>query len=293
LGSGGGLHGLAMASPMVGRDLRVYPPADTSSLKPLLQALRQHCPNLLFDSEAPPLDLRKPGLHLALGPQGLRRALAQPAQVPIVSALTSSAVYRRMLGGNPHESGLITAIHAEASPLAQMQVVSALFERKVTVGVLLSDGSAHMERPLRQAAQAQGLDIQILNVAANQDPARALNGLANIQVLMAVPDGALYTPDNLRGVLESTYRRGMPVIGFSQATVAAGTLACAHADLDDATTDLMELLDNLPANPTSLPEARHPRYWRVAINDSVARSLGLVVSERLRTLGSRPGGRSA
>jgi ABC-type uncharacterized transport system substrate-binding protein len=173
-----------------------------------------------------------------------------------------------------------------------MQLIAALFERRVTVGVLLTEASAHLEKPLRQAAQNAGLDIQLSQATGGQDAVRAINTLNAAQVLLAVPDGRLYTPDTLRAVLESTYRRGLPVIGFSTATVTAGTLACAHADLDDIAADLIELIDSLPASGTPLPEARYPRYWRVAINDNVARSLGLTVSDKVRSLGVRPGGRA-
>jgi hypothetical protein len=55
--------------------------------------------------------------------------------------------------------------------------------------------------------------------------------------------------------------------------------------------DLLDLLDGLPSSGSPLPEARYPKYWRVTINDNVARSLGLAVSDKVRALGARPAGR--
>jgi len=252
------------------KELRVLTGPDTTPWRPLLQALRQRLPNMVVDSEVSALEPHRGGSPwLALGPQALRRALNDDVRAPVISALTSR----------------------QASPAAQMQLIAALFERRVTVGILLSEASAYLERPLRQAAQAAGLDAQLLLTSAGQDPVRAINNLTSVNVLLAVPDGTLYTPDALRAVLESTYRRGLPVIGFSAATVAAGTLACAHADLDDMAADLLDLLDGLPSSGSPLPEARYPKYWRVAINDNVARSLGLAVSDKVRALGARPTGR--
>jgi putative ABC transport system substrate-binding protein len=274
------------------RELKVITAPDPAAQRPLLQALRQRYPGMQADADPAILDVRRHALCLALGPQALRRALEADAHPPLMAALTSSQAYRRQLAAANRDAAGVTALFAEASPSAQMQLIAALFERRVVVGALLSDGSAHLEKPLRQAAQVAGLDIQLSQATSGQDAVRAINALNAAQVLLAVPDGTLYTPDTLRAVLESTYRKGLPVIGFSAATVTAGTLACAHADLDDVAADLIDMIDGWPAGSAPLPEARYPRYWRVAINDNVARSLGLTVSDKVRNLGLRPPGRS-
>jgi putative ABC transport system substrate-binding protein len=158
--------------------------------------------------------------------------------------------------------------------------------------VLLSDASAYIEKPLRQAAAQYGIDLVIEHVAASTDAVRSLTRLRGAQALLAVPDATLYGPDALRAILESTYRRGMPVIGFSAATVAAGTLATAYPSIDDVAADLFDLLDSLPGSGNGgLPEPRHPRYWRVSVNDSVARSLGVAVSEKVLNLGNSSAGK--
>ncbi len=272
------------------RDLRVFLPPDQAPYRSLILALRTYAPNLQIEGDGTPEPAR-PHVQLAVGPQGLRKALSSDARAPLLCALTSSQTYRKMLAGSPRESGSHTAIFAEASPVAQMQLIAALFERRVTVGVLLSDASLYLERSLRQAAQNAGLDLLVLALTDKQDPARALHQLSAAQVLLAVPDGQIYTADNLRAVLESTYRRGIPVVGFSPATVQAGTLATAYADPDDMGADIIDMLDSITTGSANLPEARYPRYWRVAVNESVARSLGLIVSDKVRNMGPRPAGR--
>jgi ABC-type uncharacterized transport system substrate-binding protein len=267
--------------------------ADAPQHRALVQALRARHPTLQAETDAANIDWRKSQAPvITLGPQALRKALDADSHAPLVAALTSSQLYRRLTGADPRDRNAC-GIFAEASPLAQMQLISALFERHVTVGVLLSEASGHLDKLLRQAASQTGHDIQIAYAAAGQEAVRSINALPAAQVLLAVPDNALYTPDTLRSVLESTYRRGLPVIGFSAAMVNAGTLAAAHADIEDIVTDLLDLLDTLPPAGSPPPEARYPRYWRVAINDNVARSFGLLVSDKARALGNRPGGRSA
>lgn len=287
-----GLGALPRLARSATKELRVITAADPNAQRQVLQALRSRYPALSTEVDPAAWDARKnTGPVIALGPAALRRALSADLHGPLISALTSSQAYRRLLASAPRESAT-TAIYADASPSAQLQLIAALFERKVMVGVLLSDATAYLEKSLRQAAQQFGLELLIIKADPSQDPTRALNALSGAQVLLAVPDSTLYTPDTLRAILESTYRRGMPVVGFSAATVAAGTLASAYPDVDDVVADLADLIDGLASGNEALPEPRFPRYWRVTINENVARSMGIAITDKVRTLGVHPPGRS-
>jgi putative tryptophan/tyrosine transport system substrate-binding protein len=72
--------------------------------------------------------------------------------------------------------------------------------------------------------------------------------------------------------------------------VTAGTLAAAYAAIDDVLTSLDGLLAELEAG--RLPEPTYPRFWRVAVNETVARSLNIVVSDDVRHLGNKPPART-
>jgi hypothetical protein len=280
-----------------GRELRVLMGADSATTRQILQLLKGRYPALVADADLHALDARKgSALYVALGPQAMRRVWVSDLKSPAVAGLTSSQLYRQLLAseGPGMPEHMASAVFADAPALAPLQLIAAIFERRVTVGVLLSEASAYMERPLRQAAAQTGLDLAVAQVETGSDPVRSLTRLGNIQVLLAVPDGALYTPDALRAVLESSYRRSLPVVGFSAATVAAGTLATAYCAADDVAADLIELIDAWTAQGGgNLPEPRYARYWRVAVNDTVARSMGLPLSDKVRNLGNAPGGRPA
>lgn len=167
-----------------------------------------------------------------------------------------------------------------------MRLIAALYKRPVVVGVLVSDQSVHMEAPLREAASAQGLRLGAARVAPDVGLTRSLNRLGPVDVLLIFPDSDLYTQSSLRELLESTYRRRLPVVGFSAPLVAAGTLASAYTDLNDTLVQLDGVLDELAAR--RLPSPRYPTYWRAAFNESVARSLDIVIDDAARSLGARP-----
>jgi putative tryptophan/tyrosine transport system substrate-binding protein len=217
----------------------------------------------------------------------LQAALEAEIGGPLVSAFVSSEAYQRLVGAaTPRRTRPVTAIYAEASPAAQMQLIRALYRRRVTVGVLLSPATAHLRPVIEHAAKAADLPVAFELVEGGANPVRALNNLSSATVLLAVPDPDLYNAQVARAILESAYRRRQGMIGFSRAMVTAGTLGAAYASIDDMLAQLEGTLAALLSGQSVAPQ--YPQYWRVAINDSVARSLDVVVDDRTRALGNFP-----
>jgi putative ABC transport system substrate-binding protein len=72
--------------------------------------------------------------------------------------------------------------------------------------------------------------------------------------------------------------------------VRAGVLASAYSDVSDIVAHLAELIDEF-GDSGLLPAPQFPKYFRVQINDSVARSLNVVVDEPARAFSKKPGAR--
>jgi ABC-type uncharacterized transport system substrate-binding protein len=139
---------------------------------------------------------------------------------------------------------------------------------------------------LREAASAADLSLHAELYEPQLGITRNLLRIADAAAVLAFPDAGIYSTQNLRELLEATYRRRQPVIGFSSALVAAGTLASAVSDADDLAAQVAGLAMEFAER--RLPPARYPRYWRVAINESVARSLNVLVDPSVLRLGDRP-----
>lgn len=232
---------------------------------------------------------RGPGVvYVAIGPVALASAARVETVQPLLSMFVSGQSFTRLMGGDDQRlrTRLVTAIYAEAGPPAQMRLIKAIYRRRVTVGVLLSPVTMHLSDALHIAARTVGLDIQIRIVLARQNALHALADMADINVLLSVPDREIYSPDSFRAILESTYRRGQAVIGFSADMVAAGALAAAYSEIEDMVAQMGDVTDALAAGRFVLPQ--HPAFWRVALNDSVARSLNLVIEPGIRSLGALP-----
>lgn len=270
------------------RDLRprVVVGDDSVRTSEIMAALRRRYPALSIVGD--PGELARPGQTIvAVGPAGLAQALKAPAGGgPLVSLFVSATDYDAARGSSPTRP--ITAIYAEASPEAQLQLAAALVGRRAKAAALVSEAAQSRVTALRAASERAGIALDVLVVSDGDDPIRVLARADPFAALIALPDRSIYNPTTLRVLLESTYRRGTALVGFTASMVQAGAAGAPFANLDDTLTHLDELL--LAIGSGRIPDPQYPRYWRVVLNDSVVRSLGLNADERVRSLGSRPAG---
>lgn len=270
-------------------EVRAIVADDSATTRLAVEALKQRIPTLtVVQRERPPL--RRPStVALAIGPAALRAALDDNGEGPVMSLFSSQSTFNRLAGAMPSGARRVSAIFAEAAPEAQLQLIRALFERKVAVGVLLSETTAHLEARLERAARRHDLELKVHRVAPGANVVRELNVLVASDVLLALPDPNLYSGNTLPSLLDSTYRRGKPLIGFSASFVEAGALAAAIATAEDVAAQVQDALAD--PDPSRLPEPAYPLYWRVVVNEQVARSLNIPIADTVRALGNRPSGR--
>lgn len=224
-----------------------------------------------------------PRFYVAIGAEALASVAGERLNAPAVALLASRQAYERIVGG---KEALLTGVYAEPAPGNQMRLTRAIFRRRVTVGVLFSDPSAAATALLRDAASANDLSLHAELYDPQAGLSRNLLRIADAAAVLAYPDAAVYSTQNLRELLEATYRRRQPVIGFSSALVAAGTLASAVSDADELAAQVAAMAQDF--HERRMPPAQYPRYWRVAVNQSVARSLNVVIEPAVLGMGDRP-----
>jgi ABC-type uncharacterized transport system substrate-binding protein len=271
-----------------GMELRILTSASNDATTQIVAALTRRFPSAQATEDVHLFAARGgQAIYLAIGPAALQAALGAELSGPVVSAFVSSEAYQRIVAAAPAQRGRsLTGIFAEAAPAAQMQLIRRLYRRKVVVGVLLSPSTRHLKPLIERAASDADLTAACVVVDPGTSPVRALSALTSASVLLAVPDPELYNAEVARAILESTYRRRQGVIGFSKAMVSAGTLGAAYATIEDVVAQLGDVVDALLAGQRV--DAQYPLYWRVAINESVARSLDVIVDASARSLGNFP-----
>jgi len=268
-------------------ELRIVAGPATDASSGIAAALARRFPSAPVAEDVRALAARGgPGIYLAVGPAALQAAMEADVPGTLVSAFVSSVAFQRLRASAPTRTRPLTGVYAEASPAAQMQLIRRLYRHRVTVGVLLGPATRLLQPLIERAAAGSDLAVSCVEVKPGESPVRALAALTSASVLLALPDPELYNALDARAILESTYRRRQGVIGFSKAMVGAGTLGAAYATVDDIVAHLGDMVDALLAGQSV--EAQYPLYWRVAINETVARSLDVIVDASARGLGNFP-----
>jgi hypothetical protein len=218
---------------------------------------------------------RRRMVYIAIGPDALREAVARRCDCVVIAAFTSSQVWHAVVDRLPSaHARMMTAVYAEPAPGEQLRLAALLYRRPVRAAAILGPGSERLAPAL--AGQAD-----VLKAGREDNMGDILARFKRHEVLLALPDSAVYNPENIRNILLSTYRRKQAVIGFSADMVKVGALATTYSDIEDINAQVAEMAAAFVASG-ELPAPQFPRYFRTAINEGVARSLDIAVSSEAR-----------
>ena len=176
----------------------------------------------------------------------------------------------------------VSAVHwrlaRETFPIATRLAVLTNSDRPFLVEYL---------RELRAAAATAGVALQVLDVSIDPDLGHLASAITReAPDLLVVGPSFLPQPDARRQILRFATARGIPSIGSH---VADGVVIAADydwAELARRTADLVDQLLRGVANPASLSTAA-PARFEIAIDERIARSLGVTIPESVRAQADR------
>ncbi|WP_210736085.1 hypothetical protein [Massilia sp. Mn16-1_5] len=218
---------------------------------------------------------RRRMVYIAIGPDALREAVARRCDCVVISAFTSSQVWHAIVDRlPPARARMMTAVYAEPAPGDQLRLAALLYRRPVRAAAILGPDTGYLQPLL--AGQAD-----VLQAGHDDNLGDVLSRIGRHEVLLALPDSAIYNPENIRNILLSTYRRKQAVIGFSADMVKVGALATIYSEIEDINAQVAEMAAGFVASGELQPP-QFPRYFRTTINEGVARSLDIAVSPEAR-----------
>lgn len=203
--------------------------------------------------------------------------LAGRTTAPMLMAMIPSAAYADLLSRR-RNARQTSAIYLDQPWTRQAGLLHAAMPERSRIGVLYSSAARLDVAALRAALAEQGDKLIARSLRGEPSLYADLDAvLADSDVLLAVPDNTLYNSNNIRNILLSSYRRGIPLIGFSQAYVKAGAL-CAIYSTPEHLAEQSGMLVASFALTRKLPEAQYPRLYSIAVNQEVARTLGITLN---------------
>lgn len=209
---------------------------------------------------------------------GVRAANAlPPTNVPVLYVLLPKSTYdtlakmRKLSGPNIRQS----VVYLEQPAARQVHLLAAALPRHDRVGILSSSSTRDETDRFSREARRHNLNIYATEMNGQAHLSDVLpNVLENCDVLLALPDAAIYNSATIRNVLLSSYRRGKPLIGFSAGLVNAGALAAVFSTPEQFGVQVAAMIERY-TNTGTLPPPQYPQLFEVAVNKVVASSLGL------------------
>ncbi len=238
-------------------------------------------------------------LYLCLGTKATAQGILLSQETPILSVFVPKLAFRSfetLEGAISGRARQVSAIYIDQPFSRQIALAEALDDRRQRIGALLSADMPSEESAFRAAAEHAHVPYSVLTVKGEDELFSKLNALLDdIDVLITVPDLRIYNRRTIKAILLSAYRRHVPLIGFSEAYVKAGAIAAVYSTPEQIARQAAEIILGLSKRrPLILPPPSYPKYFSVATNRQVARSLDFrlpsdaALMRRLGNGGDRP-----
>jgi ABC-type uncharacterized transport system substrate-binding protein len=203
-------------------------------------------------------------------------------KTPVVATLLSrQAAADALARHGPQRPAPTTALYLDQPADRYIGLIRLALPAATRLGVVYGPTSRAYRADVQDAARRAGLEPHATEAAAEDNIVQVLEPLlAKTDVLLVLPDPEVSSPQNVYPLLLATYRKGIPVIGFSAAYVKAGALAAVYsspAQLGEQAADVVATF--LRQGQRRWPASQSPRDFQVGVNRHVARSLGLTVPE--------------
>jgi len=213
-------------------------------------------------------------LVVPLGIQSARETRIKTLQVPVLYSLITATDWERLSNDNlvaPNSS----VLYLGQPPGRMLALVKAALPQRNNLTLLLGPTSQEELKDIVQGCLRLVLrcDSMVALDEGGIDRAQ-LQAAENDKVLLVLPDSQIVNAGTARNLILGSYRRGVALVGYSQALVKAGALMAVHStptQLGDDTAEIArEFLKQKRQQP---PPARYPSRFMVSVNYQLARAL--------------------
>lgn len=224
----------------------------------------------------------EPQWIVAVGTAALRAMqelfAGDPTPPPLLAILVPRLAFERAADPARLRTGTLSAVFLDQPPARQLELIRLALPAVQNVGILVSGESKGSVPPLEKAARERGIQVTTALVAPDGLFAAMQALLPEVEVLLALPDPAVFNSQTAANILAATYRRRVPLVGFSPAYVKAGALFALYSAPAQVGARGGDALRQALAG-RALPPPQWPREFVVAVNRDVARSLGIALDE--------------
>lgn len=227
-----------------------------------------------------PGDLEKPGdLVISVGSHAARKINTFHVKASVLYSMLPDYVYRELVGVDIEHCKKFTcgAVYLDQPLVRQVALIKAMLPRIKRIGVLLGEYSVGRQTEMLRAGNLLGVEIKIEKISSiARFTGQYEDLLEHTDAILAVPDPGVFNRSTVKNILLTSYRHRKPLFGFSQAYVNAGAIAAVFSTPEQIARQTARVAIEFAGNRSKgLANPEYSRYFNIAGNRRVARSLGL------------------
>lgn len=214
-------------------------------------------------------------LVIAIGKDSVSIISKNAFKTTILNAITNASKHKTIARQSVGE----TKVYMTQPVCRQLRLIKALNRDWKNIGVLLSKENSEMKNKLLSCGKKYDITAMIVTVDDDTDLVTALNkALTNSDVLLSLPDLAIYNPRTIKNILLTSYRHRVPIIGFSESFANAGAIAAVHTSAEQLGKQIVDIVRQYYKNNKSLSRLEYyPSNFSVITNRQVAHSLEIEI----------------
>ena len=217
-------------------------------------------------------------LVIALGVKALEAASKLRYSTPVLGVFTPLPTFNALLADSKRDLDTFSAVVLDQPYWRQISLIKTILPDAKKLGIMLGKSSAQYGDLLMEEGEEVSLNVDLENVNQESDLIAKLKKVLEANdVLLAIPDPLIYNRETAQPILLTSYRHQKPVFGYSQSYVRAGALAAVYSSTRQLAKQTAEIAIKAQQAPSALPPPQAPKYFSIAINRQVARSLNITV----------------
>lgn len=219
---------------------------------------------------------------VTIGTSAARQVQQQDTPVPVLNTLIPRETYNLIHGISGTQSvynSKRSAIYIDQPFSRQIRLVRIALPKFKRIGIILGPHSKKSKKDVQHAGRLGGASLFIEEVGSEKELVPSLSKLLDsVDIVLAIPDKQVFNRRTARNLLLISYRQKVPLMGYSKAYVNAGALLAVYSAPRELGQHIAEtILMTATTRQWKLPPAQFPRYYSVAVNERVARSLGIYI----------------
>lgn len=151
-----------------------------------------------------------------------------------------------------------------------------VFPYKNNLAFATTQANSHKSQQLKMAARLNGFIYNEIIIKQDSNIARTLtNKLNKNDILLALPDSAIYNSGNAKSIILSSYHKNVPIIAYSQSFAKAGALTSLFSSVDNIANKTANIANKIIQNGSQTEKEYYPDDFAIVINSAVAHSLNI------------------